>query len=93
LRNSIKRPFQTEGAAKPAPLLRGTKLICWSTDKTGDFNGPKTITENSIYTVINHFSYVVERGLYIKWNQFVTIENDEGKIIKVNLNRFRIWET
>ena len=68
-----------------------TKLICLTLEKIGPFDPPKTISENTIYTVIKSFSYPHIIDNNHRMVQVVIINNDLGNKIKVNLNRFKIW--
>jgi hypothetical protein len=91
LTQAARNPRETEGPDKPEAIPAGTKLACINVESRGTFKGPKTITECSVYTVVSHDSYYncYEGGVH-KWDQFVIIDNDYGKPIKVNLNRFKI---
>lgn len=78
--------FQKKEAMKnkPEPIREGYKLLC----KTGT----GTISVNRYYEVRGHFCYLNTYGptgsKEVIWDEFVTIKNDFGYTIKVNLNNF-----
>jgi hypothetical protein len=67
---------------KPESLPSGTKLTAKSTIKN--------ITEGKSYQVINYFATLVTTIYYSKWNEFVTLKNDYGWTVKMNLNNFDV---
>lgn len=46
------------------------------------------ITKGRRYKVKNHFCYLVTTICDSRWNQFVTVKNDMGYTVKVNLKKF-----
>jgi hypothetical protein len=51
-----------------------------------------TITKGVKYKVLNHFCTLVTTIYGSKWNEFVTIKNDYGYTVKVNVNNFETKE-
>lgn len=68
---------------KPETMPKGTSVVCIDNSKINNF------TECEIYTINGHFSYYVV-GQANSWDQFITVKNDAGKIVKVNLRRFKV---
>jgi len=65
---------------KPKSLCFGTKLIAKSTRKS--------ITQGRTYKVMGYFATLVTTIYYSQWNEFVTLKNDNGWTVKMNLNNF-----
>lgn len=70
---------------KPKPLPYGTKLIAKSTRKS--------ITQGKSYRVIGYFATLVTTIYSSKWNEFVTLKNNDGWTVKMNLNNFDLYAT
>lgn len=67
---------------KPKKIPYGTKLIA--------INSSKSITEGQEYKVIGYFATLVTTIYCSKWNEFVTLKNDYGWTVKMNLNNFEV---
>jgi len=65
---------------KPIAIKKGTKLIAKETRKS--------ITQGKPYIVIGYFATLVTTIYYSQWNEFVTLKNNEGWTVKMNLNNF-----
>jgi len=65
---------------KPPAIHPGTKLIA--------ITGTGTITKGRTYSSRNHFCSLVTTIYGSQWHQFVTIKNNRGWTVKVNLNKF-----
>jgi len=65
---------------KPKPLYAGTKLVSKYTIKN--------ITKGKSYTVIGYFATLVTTIYYSQWHEFVTLKNNDGWTVKMNLNNF-----
>lgn len=79
--------FQLQEARKrkPESIAEGTKLVCKiATDTT---------TKGRKYAVLGHFCYLNTYGpkgqKVAMWDEFVTVKNDYGFTIKVNLFNFK----
>lgn len=67
---------------KPKSLSYGTKLIAKSTRKS--------ITQGKSYKVIDFSATLVTTIYYSQWHEFVTLKNDDGLTVKMNLNNFDV---
>jgi len=65
---------------KPTPIKSGTKLVAKETRKS--------ITKDKSYVVIGYFATLVTTIYCSQWHEFVTIKNDNGYSVKMNLNNF-----
>ena len=65
---------------KPEPLPNNTLLVC--------INPTSTMTKDKSYKVRNWFASLVTTLYGSEWHQHVTITNDSGTPIKVNINKF-----
>ncbi len=48
----------------------------------------KSITSGNKYRMINYFATLVTTIYSSEWHEFVTLKNDNGYTVKMNLNRF-----
>jgi hypothetical protein len=53
--------------------------------------GNKTVTKGKKYKVINYFRYFNHK--YLMWDEFITIKNDNGWTVKMNLIGFKPCES
>ena len=55
--------------------------------------GNKTVTKGKKYKVMGHFKYLNTYGekgwKYPKWDEFITIKNDNGYTVKMNFHGFK----
>jgi len=65
---------------KPIAIKQGTLLIAKETRKS--------ITKDRSYKVIGYFATLVTTIYYSQWHEFVTLKNDNGYSVKMNLNNF-----
>ena len=65
---------------KPTPIKSGTKIEAKES--------VKSITKGCRYTVLNHFCTLVTTIYYSEWKQFVTLKNNYGYSVKMNINKF-----
>ena len=69
----------------PPPQVSG-----W-VERISDY-GNITVTKNRKYKVKNYFRYLNTYGVkgdkYLMWDEFITIKNDEGWTVKMNLIGF-----
>ena len=60
-------------------------------ERTSNY-GNRTVTKGKKYEVRNYFRYLNHYGdkgeRYPKWDEFITIKNDEGWTVKMNLSGF-----
>ena len=77
-------------------LLIKTRNVMWNNKppiiKSGTFltskKGGNSVTKGKKYAIQNHFCTLVTTIYDSNWNQFVTIKNDVGFTVKMNLNNF-----
>lgn len=67
---------------KPKLLPIGTEVIAMTSSES--------TSPGSIYKVRGHFCTLVTTFYGSNWREFITIKNDNGYTIKVNLKNFRI---
>lgn len=67
---------------KPKLLSSGIKLIAKYTRKN--------ITQGETYKVIGYYATLITTIYYSQWHEFVTLKNDNGWTVKMNLNNFDI---
>lgn len=67
---------------KPKPIPSGTIISARETTKN--------ISEGKGYKVINYFATLVTTVYYSDWREFVTLKNDKGYTVKMNVNNFRV---
>jgi hypothetical protein len=67
---------------KPKQVLSGTILVAKYTRKN--------ITDGKKYKVINYFATLISTVYFPEWNEFVTLKNDNGYTVKMNLNNFSL---
>jgi len=65
---------------KSKPIPSGTKLKSKETTNS--------LTKNKEYVLLDHFCTLVSTVYYSEWYQFVTLKNDYGWTVKVNLKKF-----
>jgi len=65
---------------KPKPIPRYSNIKAKHT--------VKNITEGKEYEVINYFATLVSTVYFPQWNEFITLKNDKGYIVKMNLDNF-----
>jgi hypothetical protein len=70
---------------KPVSISCGSKVKAISSNKS--------ITKDRVYSVRGHFCYLVSTIYDSHWNQFVTIKNDNGWTVKMNLENFILIKT
>ncbi len=88
--------LSTKEKLKAQSEMREQKEDMWNDKPQGIKSGEivmakktvKNITEGKKYRVINHFCTLVTTIYYSQWHQFVTIKNDNGYSVKMNLNKF-----
>lgn len=72
-------------------LKNPPKAITGWVERTADY-GNKTVTKGKKYQVRNYFRYLNHYGSkgerYPMWDEFITIKNDEGWTVKMNLSGF-----
>lgn len=78
--NDLKERHKSEYNKKPELLKSGTILIAKQTTNS--------ITKNNKYKLINHFCTLISTIYDSEWNHFVTIKNDNGYTVKMNLRNF-----
>ena len=71
----------------PIPIYRKEWVVC---DKP-----TSTLTKGKKYQVLGHFCYLNRKQFddqdhWWQWDQFITIKNDEGWTVKVNLINFTL---
>ena len=67
---------------KPKPIHSGTIILAKET--------VKNITKDKQYKVQGYFATLVTTLYYSEWHEFVTIKNDNGYTVKMNLRKFII---
>jgi hypothetical protein len=67
---------------KPKSLACGVKLVAKYTRKS--------ITQGKTYKVMGYFATLVTTIYYSQWHEFVTLKNDDGWTVKMNLNNFDV---
>ena len=72
-------------ADKPKHIKTGTRLIAKET--------VKTITKGRKYNVKGYFATLVTTIYYSQWHEFVTLKNDNGYTVKMNLRKFEVPTT
>jgi len=78
----IKKDRDDMWCEKPKPLCGGTKIIAKET--------VKNITGGKTYMVRGYFATLVTTDYYSEWHQFVTLKNDNGYTVKMNLRKFDV---
>ena len=78
----LKRRHKEAWNNKPEQISSATKIIANSSIDS--------VTKGKIYLVQNHFCTLISTIYDTNWNQFITIKNDSGYTVKMNLNKFRI---
>jgi hypothetical protein len=68
---------------KPESIPGGTVIVAKKSIKN--------ITKGRLYTVFGHFCTLITTIYYSEWNQFVTLKNDNGWTVKMNLNNFEFY--
>ena len=80
---------------KNLALKNPPKSIHGWVERVADY-GNKTITKGRKYKVRNYFRYLNHYGAkgerYVMWDQFITIKNDNGFTVKMNLIGFKPCE-
>ena len=67
---------------KPKSISSGTILTAKATRKS--------ITQGKTYKVMGYFATLVTTIYYSQWHEFVTLKNDDGWTVKMNLNNFEV---
>lgn len=69
---------------------KGVAPTAW-VQRTADY-GNRTVTKDKKYKVRNYFRYLNHYGAkgdrYCMWDEFITIKNDNGYTVKMNLRGF-----
>lgn len=69
------------------------EVVGW-VERVSDYG--KTVTKGKKYKVINYFRYLNHYGdkgqRYVMWDEFITIKNDGGWTVKMNLRGFEPCE-
>ena len=70
---------------------KGMTSTCW-VERISDY-GNRTVTKGKKYKVRNYFRYLNKYGQkgerYSQWDEFITLKNDEGWTVKMNLIGFK----
>ena len=80
--NQLKEEEAHYWERKPDPLSTG--------DLIESKMSSKSLSNGGIYKVLNHFCTLVSTVHGSEWHQFVTIKNDYGFTVKMNLNKFKV---
>lgn len=81
IQNEMKKNIDEMWLNKPNLISRGTYLVS-KNDK------PSSLTKGKKYCVLNHFCTLVTTIYYSEWKQFITLKNDNGYTVKMNLQNF-----
>lgn len=80
LQADLKTTHNTFWQEKPKNVSLGQIVICDTPSST--------LTKGKNYKVLGYHCTLVSTIYYSKWNEFITIKNDYGFTVKVNLNNF-----
>lgn len=79
---NLKKRHKEAWNNKPALLNCGTVVVAKET--------VKSITKGKGYKIKGHFCTLVSTIYSSEWNQFITLKNDYGFTVKMNINNFTL---
>jgi len=82
IQDRLRKEHKEAWGSKPEALTSGTIL-------TAKVN-TNSLTKGRIYVIQGHFCTLITTLYGSEWNQFVTLKNDSGWTVKMNLNNFEL---